>query len=399
MNIDNTALDNCIKCTTCVSHCPVAGVTEKFPGPKQVGPDLFRLRILGLPAYHPALDFCTNCKRCDVACPSGVKISTMNVLAREEMLSQNGLPLRDRMLARPDWSGKLGGMAPALVNLASGISLLRKIAGAITGISPDMTMPRYAGKGFYSLSKKRKSKPSPNRAVYFPGCYVNYYSPETGLAVLNVLEKCGVEVLPARFGCCGLPLVSSGQLATARKVADRNIRLLQNYIKQGCIVITSCPSCSLALRQEYREVLGAGDDYRPEGNILDIFEYLLFRIPEKKLAAQLFPLAGHAGYHQPCHTRAMGLGSPSLEVLGMIPELRVTPLDAGCCGLSGSYGFKREKYPVSMEIGQNLFRAARELGTGRIITECGMCQLQIRHGTGLDTCHPVQLLAASYRGG
>jgi glycerol-3-phosphate dehydrogenase subunit C len=103
-------------------------------------------------------------------------------------------------------------------------------------------------------------------------------------------------------------------------------------------------------------------------------------------------------YHVPCHLRSMGIGFPAIDLLQLVPDLKVEDIDAGCCGLGGTYGFKRETYDVSVAIGQNLARALKEFGSPIVISDCEGCRMQIRHLTGLHAVHPVQVLREAYRG-
>lgn len=393
---DPFSLDNCIKCSICVTHCPVARVSGGFAGPKQNGPDLERFRLQELTAADPSVVYCSNCKNCDLACSSGVNISAMNSRAKAEYVGRRGPGLRDRLLARVDLLGRISRISPSLVNRAGGNLYLRRLGQKILGISAEMKFPRYSGKTFNELCRSIRPAPGRNKAVYFPGCHVNYISPETGLALLKVMGRNGIEVLAGEPGCCGLPLISGGMLDQAEKLARKNVNKLLEYIRLGCPVITSCPSCNLALRQEYLELFDIRGAEEAAGKVFDVFEYLLAMLGNGELDTGFSAQPPPAAYHQPCHLRAMGIGAPSREVLGLVPGLKVTDLDAGCCGLAGSYGFRQEKYSISMEIGRDLFRAVEAEGTGRVISECGMCQLQISHGTGSEVYHPIQVLARSY---
>lgn len=394
---DLLALDNCIKCSICVTQCPVARVTPKFAGPKQNGPDLERFRLEQPTAVHPSVEYCLNCKNCDVACPSGVNVSAMNCRARGELACNQGISLRDRVLARVELMGKACSLAPWLVNWGGKIMPLRWLGEKIMGLSREMTMPHYAEKTFYRLYSEKDKKPSRERVVYFPGCYVNYNTPEVGMALVEVLGRNGVEVLvDPEFSCCGLPLISNGLLSEAKNYAQKNVMVLQKYLNKGYLVITSCPSCSLTITREYQEILEIDHGEKLIDNVLDIFRYLDILEGRGELDTSFSPLPWKVGYHQPCHLRAAGCGVSSAGIIKLIPGLQVHHLDAGCCGLSGSYGFKEEKYPISMDIGKEVFEAINAQGLDQVISECGMCRLQISHGTGVKTHHPIQLVAASY---
>lgn len=393
------ALDNCIKCSICLAHCPVTRVSDKFAGPKQNGPDLERFRLEGPGAVHPSVVYCSNCKNCDVACPSGVNISAMICKAKGELVAQEGSAFRDRLMARVELLGKAGRLSPVLVNWCGTSRPLRWLGEKMFGVSAEMTLPRYAGKTFDELYKQKKPVSGKRKVLYFPGCYVNYNTPEVGMALVEVMAKNGVQVVVDKFHCCGLPLMSNGLLADAERVARKNIQQLQNYLDQDYQIITSCPSCNLTLRREYQELFSLGNTGRLSNHIFDVFEYLQLIAQQGQLDTNFHPLALRMGYHQPCHLKAGGCDVPSKGILELIPGLQVYDLDAGCCGLSGSCGFKREKYPSSMEIGREVFRAIKELDVKQVLTECGMCQLQIHHGTGAAVYHPIQVMAEAYSPG
>lgn len=393
------ALDNCIKCSICVAHCPVARVSDKFAGPKQNGPDLERFRMEGMVAAHPTVMFCSNCKNCDVACPSGVNISAMICRVKGELVNMEGAALRDRLMARVELLGKVGRMSPALVNWCGRNRSIRWMGERIFGVSAEMTMPRYARKTFYELYNHKRPAPGKRNVLYYPGCYVNYNTPEVGMALVKVMARNGVHVLVDKFNCCGLPMMSNGLLAEAKSYAVKNIQRLKDYLEKGCRIITSCPSCNLTLRREYQELFGLGEADQLSDKIIDVFEYLQSMVQQGELDTSFNSLPLKMGYHQPCHLKAGGCGVPSRGILGLIEGLRVYDLDAGCCGLSGSCGFKREKYPNSMEIGREVFQTIKELDVKQVITECGMCQLQIDHGTGAAVYHPIQVLAEAYNPG
>lgn len=397
-------LDSCVKCSVCISYCPVVRVFPRFAGPKRNGPDLERFRLESPEADFGQLAYCTNCKSCDVACPSGVKVSAMIARAKGELVAGRGASFRDRLLVRTELLGRAGRFSPALVGWLAQNRPLRRLGEKIFGISAEMTLPRFARKTFYELYALKEKFLAGNfsggghpAVVYFPGCYALYNRPEVGLAVVEVLAGNGVRVLvEEKFNCCGLPLIANGFLAGAKKLAERNIFLLEKCFERGFRVVTSCPSCKLTLQREYGELLGLGNASLRDGRVVDVFEFLLAKAGLGELAGDFNPLPVRVGYHRPCHLKAAGCGAPSRELLGLVPGLTVVDLDAGCCGLSGSYGFKRENYANSMAIGEELFRAVKETGVELVATECGACQLQIAHGTGAAVCHPGELLARAY---
>ncbi|GAB6153269.1 anaerobic glycerol-3-phosphate dehydrogenase subunit C [Desulfosporosinus burensis] len=390
------ALDNCLKCSICVSSCPVVRVTEKYAGPKLNGPDLERFRLEAAEAVHPSVGYCTNCKNCDVACPSGVNISAMISKARGNLVDREGAPLRDKVLAHAGLVGKLSSLAPDMVNWACSNKNLRWMGEKLFGINREIPFPRYVKKTFYDLFRANKPAPSERKVVYYPGCYVLFNTPEVGMALVQVLAKNGIEVVVDNFSCCGLPLIANGLLEKAKVYAEKNSQKLQSYVDQGFKIITSCPSCNLTLRSEYKELFGLNVTSCLSEHIYDVFEYMQLLAEQGELNTKFIPVPLKLGYHQPCHLKAQGCGIPSIEILKLISDLQVEELDAGCCGQSGSYGFKQEKYSISMEIGQDLVQAVKNMGSRQVLTECGMCQLRIQNSTGVEVLHPIQAVAQAY---
>ena len=391
------ALDNCLKCSICVSSCPVVRVTEKYAGPKQNGPDLERFRLGEAESVHPSVGYCLNCKSCDVACPSGVNISAMITRAKGNLVKREGAPLRDHVLGRAELVGKLSSLAPGIVYWACNNKLLRWMGQKSLGINSEIRFPRYAKKTFYDLFRANKPAPSERKVVYFPGCYVLYNTPEVGMALVKVLAKNGIEVVVDNFKCCGLPLVANGLLDVSKANAEKNSLIMKSYVDKGYKIITSCPSCNLTLRSEYVELFGLNGTTNLSESIYDVFEYLQLLAEQGELNVEFSPVPLKLGYHQPCHLKAQGVGIPSKEILSLIPDLKVEELNSGCCGHSGSYGFKQEKYSISMEIGQDLAQAIKEKGYKQALTECGMCQLKIKNMTGVEVYHPIQAVEQAYR--
>ncbi|GAB6153275.1 anaerobic glycerol-3-phosphate dehydrogenase subunit C [Desulfosporosinus burensis] len=422
-------LDACIKCSACTAQCPVAAVYPLFPGPKNIGPDAERFRLEGLELDPSWFDYCSNCKTCEITCPSGVKITDMILRAREKALDQiktQGISggklehgtlrhqLRGLVLGRAEYLGRLGTIWPGLTNAVLGVSLVRGLMEQTLGISRDAPLPAYYPK-LKSPSLRRKTGdvaeksviPS-KQVVYFPGCFVTYNDALTGQAVVKVLEHNGYEVIVPGFHCCGVPLQANGHFREARENARKNLNLMHPYLNAGVPVITSCTSCGLALKEEYPKIEaleapsepGALGSERIGQLTYDLFEFLWELHDQGKLREDFREVPISLGYHAPCHLKAQGIGTPSVRLLRLMPGVHVTDLDAGCCGLSGSYGFKQEKYDLAMQIGSSLFdRIQYGVTCGEfqtIATECGGCQVQIQHGSGVKTEHPVWVVMQAY---
>ena len=389
--------DKCIACTTCVVQCPVAEATAKFLGPRMIGPAYERFRLLGL-AEDESLQYCANCKNCDISCPHGVPVSSLNMLARAEQCKRRSPGLRDWLLAHGELMAKWLQLIPApLKNFGMRNPVTRAALDAL-GIDKRAPLPAFAPRTFRQMLRQTRQPGHKRRVVFYPGCYVDVYDPRTGLDMVWALNRAGYDVIvPDELVCCGLPLVANGFWQHARANAEHNLRALAQWRDQGLPVITGCPSCALMFRTDLPEYFPDLAKKYGACRLADAQEFLLDAMDESPLgempaAAAPSAAARHLIYHAPCHLRAQGNGLPGLELLRRLPGLTVDNADAGCCGISGSYGFKKEKYDIAQAVGSRLFAAVRESGATATVSECGTCRVQLRHGTGLPAVHPVSIL-------
>jgi len=387
--------DACTACTICVAHCPVAMATMKFRGPKLTGPAYERFRMLGF-RDETSLEYCSNCKNCDISCPSGVPVATFNMLARAAYCRERKPPLRDWVLAHSGDLGKLCDYLPGrLLNFCMATPLARLILHAF-GIEKRAPLPSFAPLSQRrTLAGKRNTRVRENTVAFFPGCFIRYYDPATGLDCIRLLEKAGYTVVvPKTFACCGLPLVTGGYMDDAYNKARVNSKELAFWHRQDIPVLTACPSCALMLRHEYSALFPEEADFpKHTEQVIDICAFVakLIRSGTLELTSPRTPMTKLA-YHAPCHGRIQGQGRLGLDLLALIPGLETTDMDAGCCGIAGGYGFKRNKYAISMRVGEELFRALKDYKAPCAASECGACRVQMQHGSGLNTVHPIRIV-------
>ncbi len=386
--------DSCTACTTCMAFCPVTLVTRKFRGPKMTGPALERFRLSEEEAEQ-SLDYCSNCKNCDISCPSGVPVSTLTMLAKAEFYKTHRHSLRDWLLSHNEVLARMAGKTPALSNLWLNNFVTRAILQQI-GISGKVSPPRYAAKTFTEQFQSYRQQPFNDKIVFFPGCFVNYYDPVVGMDLVAVMQANEIEVVVPALQCCGSPLAASGYLDEAKEHAKGNMEILRSYVKAGLPVITCCTSCSLMLKQENQELFELDGLAEVAARVYDVSEFLMELHEKGRLNMKFKQQSGRFLYHAPCHLRAQGIGRPGLELLGLVPGIQVTDADAGCCGMSGNYGFKDDKYEIAMAIGQNLFDIIKASGVETVFSDCGACRLQITHATGIKTAHPLSMIRAAY---
>ena len=391
------SLDHCVKCTICESHCPFSAVTPLFPGPKYVGPQAERYRQAGV-SMDASVDYCSGCGICTQVCPHDVKIAEINSQARARLWEERGIPLRNQLIARPSVLGRLGTPVAPLANWALRDPLVRAIAQRLAGIHHKAPMPMFAGRTFQRWARNHRSPTTDRSVVYFHACGTNYYEPAVGEIVVSVLEHNGYHVVVPPQDCCGLPLQSNGDFDGARRYNERLVANLAPYARDGLPIVSNSTSCGLMLKREAREILGVEDDDLKAVSeaTYDLCEFLLLLHEQGELRTDFRPLPLTVPYHAPCQQRGHGIGKPALDLLALIPELNVIELDADCCGIAGTYGLKKEKYGISMAVGEPLFRDVKDAGADLAACDSETCRWQIVHGTGIGAVHPVELLYRAY---
>ena len=391
-------LDHCVKCTICESHCPFSAATPLFPGPKYAGPQSERFRGGGR-SPDASVDYCSSCGICTQVCPQGVKIAEINSQARAALKEHRGIPLRDRLIARPTVTGRLAMPLAPVANLSFRARPVRALIERAGGIHRDAPLPPVAGRTFQRWARKHRPPPLTRSVVYFHGCSTNYYEPRTGQMAVALLEHVGYRVIVPPQDCCGLPLQSNGIFSDARRYVLRLAKALAPYAREGLDIVATSTSCSLMLKREAREILAleGDEDLRVVSeHTYDICEWLRDRLDEGALPTDFQPLPLRVPYHAPCQQRGHAIGKPALDLLALIPELEVDELDTDCCGVAGTYGLKREKYDIAMRVGDRLFRLVRESGSELAVCDSETCRWQITHGSGVASVHPIELLYRAY---
>jgi glycerol-3-phosphate dehydrogenase subunit C len=391
------SLDHCVKCTICETFCPYSQVTPLFPGPKYVGPQAERYRGSGV-SVDASVDYCSGCGICTQVCPQGVKIAEINSQARAQLWEERGVSLRNQLIARPSVLGRLGTPIAPIANWALRNRPLRRLADRWGGIHRDAPMPRFAGRTFQRWARDHRSSVTGRSLVYFHGCGTNYYEPAVGEMVVAVLEHNGFQVLVPPQDCCGLPLQSNGNFEAARAYVRRLVAILARYARDGLPIVASSTSCGLMLKREAREILGVEDEDLEVVSeaTYDVCEFLLLLHDRGELRTDFQPLPLTVPYHAPCQQRGHGIGKPALDLFALVEELRVIELDVDCCGIAGTYGLKKEKYEISMAVGERLFGALRDVEGELAACDSETCRWQIEHGAGVRAVHPVELLHRAY---
>jgi glycerol-3-phosphate dehydrogenase subunit C len=411
--------DVCIRCATCMAICPVSRVTPLFPGPKQAGPGFERFRKPNEPSVDEWIDLCIGCHLCDMVCSSGVNISELNLIAKAKYLDEKGRPLRDWLLTHTSLLGSLGSVFSPITNQLLKSSAVRWLLDAFLRIDRRRELPGYQSPTFRQWFRKHQSQgnlPSPpfskvgttrnrggmggfeppskdrEKIGYFYGCYTNTNEVDVGKATVQILEANGFEVTLPPQRCCGIPMLGNGDFKGARKMGLYNVPALLKKIHSGSDIVFSSTSCGHMIKHEYSRLLSIPGSEEVAAHTFDLFEFLRSLKESGSLNTNFRELPLKVAYFAPCHLRSLGIGLPALEILRLIPGLQIDNIEADCCGLGGTFGFKKEKYEISQEIGKDLKEAIDRLKPEIVLTDCEGCRIQIQHLTSLKVLHPIQLL-------
>ncbi len=387
--------DQCVKCTVCVEHCPVVKVTDKFLGPKQVGPDFQRFRSDGEDPHDISLDYCTGCRICDVVCPSGVNISELNTKAKIALKKDQGISIRDKLLSHAYMFGHLGSIAAPAANTFMKSKALRWISEKLLHLEKDLRYPSYTSEPFerwienYSFESEKK-------VAYFYGCFTNFNDPSLGKAVVKVLERNGYQAVFPKQNCCGLPLLGNGDIREARKLALENLEGLFKAADEGLKIIYSSTSCGMMIRDDYATYLDLPEAERLSGNLVEVSEFLWGLHEAGELDTDFQEVNMVLPYHIPCHLRSLGIGFPSIDLMGLVPGLEVDELGTYCCGLAGTYGFKEEKSDIANAIGGELAELLLRSDAEFAASDCEACRMQIENLSDKKAIHPIKIILKAY---
>jgi len=308
-----------------------------------------------------------------------VEIVSLIEEAKIKAGKKKGYSFRDWIFGHNQWVSRWASLVPNVTNHILSCRFIRVLMEMMLGIK-NRPFPRYQ-KPFSGHNSGTKN--GDLKVAYFTGCYSRFNEPAIAQSVVSILENCGVEIVVPPQKCCGVPLVSNGLTKEAEKNARFNREILGKLADQGFLIVTSCPSCALRLKEE--EKIAA--------KVYDICEFLLdYHLLDQK---RFSPEKKRYFYHQPCHAKAQGIGLPALKLLELIPELTMVSGEQKCCGQAGTYGFKKEKYQTSAAIGKKLFQDVARADVDGVVTDCGMCSLQLSEGTGKKVLHPVIVLDSS----
>lgn len=261
-------------------------------------------------------------------------------------------------------------------------------------------MPPFVRKTFRRWLRQHPPQARPDgthQVVLFNDTFINYNEPWVGVAALRVLEDAGAQVFIPEVVCCGRPMISKGLLTEARENARANVARLAPFVEAGATVVGCEPSCVLTLRDEYPELLGTAESRILADRVLTLEEYLCRCLDAGGWRPQFASTPRQVLLHGHCHQKSLVGSGPSLRLLGMPPGFTVEEVDSGCCGMAGAFGYEKEHYEISLQIGEmRLFPAIRRSSPEALIVASGTsCRQQILHATGRKAIHLAEALAGT----
>jgi glycerol-3-phosphate dehydrogenase subunit C len=423
-------------------------------------PELYRLYDKEMETGEPItstelrnlVDRCNFCALCP--CPN---IREDIIRAKTQFIQRDGLKLGVRTLEDVERMAKLCGIYPRMANRLFQNKLSAGLLKAALGIHQERRIPLFPEENFKQWVQKHNLNTQPKtqntrKIAYFAGCTANYLFQDVPNAVVEVFRVNGIDVYYPKQKCCGMPSLLEGDSILTMKFVRFNLEHLAEAVSNGYDIVCSCPTCGFMLRHilpqdayysdEYQDSIGADKDYlkipavnsgdnadgqqfdllkrnmyegilKDDGyfsaidpmkrilvaeNTFDLGKYLTDLHRKGELKANFGGVSGRMVYYPPCHLREQNIGRPYLELLNLLPDINLEPINGSlyCCGMAGIMGFKREFHDSSLHLGNRLMNKINELKPEILVTDCLSCRLQFKQPLPYEVYHPIEILKKGY---
>ncbi len=363
-------------------------------------------KALGDKRLYDTLDLCLECKGCAAECPSNVDMAKLKYEFLNQYRKTNGYSARDQLFGSLATVSKIGSFFAPLSNWGNRMPLARRMMETSFGIDRRRQLPPFASQTFTQWFAARGGSPESaaklGEVALFPDTFTNYNHPELGIAAVEVMEALGYRVIAPDMRCCGRPMLSKGMMDRARANAKHNVERAHRLVERGVKLVGIEPSCILSFADDYTDLRGVDADKASavaENTML--VEQFVAHALEQGATLDLDParLPKKILFHGHCHQKALVGTSAAMSLLDSLEGVEATEINAGCCGMAGSFGYEVEHYDISMRIGElALFPAIREHeGDFTIIAEGVSCRQQIAQGVDRRARHLVETLADGLR--
>jgi FAD/FMN-containing dehydrogenase/Fe-S oxidoreductase len=357
------------------------------------------LKELRSHGVYEVLDLCLMCKACKSECPSNVDMAKLKSEFLHMYYEGRPRPLGEVLLARIHRLNQFGALAAPAVNWLQERRVFRWLMEKVAGIDRRRSLPALHADHFRRWFARHKPAPSAGRAgrvLLLDDCFTTFNEPQIGKAAVSVLEHAGYKVELAGLTCCGRPMISKGFLHQARELIRVQVGKLARRVADGTPLLGLEPSCLLTLADEWTELLPgkATQAVAAAAELADSF--LAGQVSAGRCHLPLSPGAETCLLHGHCHQKSLRGVSGTVAALRLVPGLEPTVLDAGCCGMAGSFGFEKEHYDLSVAIGKMALAPALAAEPEAIVVAPGTsCRHQIKDLTGRHALHPLEVLAAT----
>ena len=404
--------DICHGCRRCVSLC------KSFPTLFDLVDESDTMEVDGVDKknYWQVVDHCFLCDLCYMTkCPYvpphewNLDFPHLMLRAKAVRFRKQGASTRDKILSSTDTVGSLAGIpvVSGIVNAANRTKPIRKLLEVTLGVHANAVLPEYHSNTMRKRlmahvvdeSQAVATEATRGKVAMFATCYGNYNSPDLGEDLVAIFEHNGIPLkLAEKEQCCGMPKLELGDLEAVRKAKDANIPVLAKLVDEGWDIVAPVPSCVLMFKQELRLMFPEDADVQKvAAAIYDPFEYLMLRHKEGKLRTDFSQPLGKISYHVACHQRVQNIGMKTRDVLQLVPDTEVVPIER-CSGHDGTYAVKKEFHEASMKIGRPVVNRVKQAGADHYSSDCPMAGHQIANGLadGSQPEHPLSLLRKAY---
>jgi FAD/FMN-containing dehydrogenase/Fe-S oxidoreductase len=349
---------------------------------------------------YDVMSLCLSCKACKSECPSNVDMAKLKAEFLQHYYDANGVPFRSTLIANFTATAKLGSLMPSIYNAVMHNSFTGGIIKKISGFAIKRSMPSLAKQTLHAWYKKNYSAPNnPLKKVYlFCDEFTNYNDAEIGIKAIQLLTTLKYEVVIPKHLESGRTWLSKGLVRKAKEIANKNIELLGEIVNMKQPIIGIEPSAILTLRDEYPDL--ATDENLLAAQNLAVNSFFIDEFLAKEMEAGMITKEQFTQspkfilLHGHCQQKAVGSLSDSVKVLSFPAQYTVETIPSGCCGMAGSFGYEKEHYEVSMNIGELvLFPKVRaNQHTCTIAAPGTSCRHQIKDGTDAHALHTVEVL-------
>jgi Fe-S oxidoreductase len=354
---------------------------------------------------YQVMDLCLSCKACKSECPSNVDITKYKAEFLQHYYDARGISLRTRLIANIGQINRLGSLFPALFNLIVKSPLLSGILKRILGFAPGRSIPLLYKTSLRTWLNRNNHTDIPYHARVFllADEFTNYNDAGIGIKGVKLLRQLGYEVLIPKHKFSGRTYLSKGLVKKAAWLANKNVSLLSELISGETPLIGIEPSGILTFRDEYPELVDkvlvdkavtlAQHCYTIDEFIADEFKSGRIQSTSFHETEKRIKLHGH------CYQKALSSVQPTMQMLSIPANYEVEEIKSGCCGMAGAFGYEKEHYELSMQVGELvLFPAIRKENEKTIIAAPGTsCRHQIKDGTGRRALHPVEILYSALK--